>query len=177
MSKTKIIFAAVLLVIAAGIYFLFYGGGLAPSDKIPIGMEFLDTELHETKDGKAVWSIKVGRAELDADRNTARFTDVDGYFKDENIELHITAKNGMAKRNEKFLRLEGDVEGKTTDGAVLHAKNLCYDGVKGILSTDEFFTVEKDGKMLSADSFTADRVLKEIVAKGHAKLETKEETK
>lgn len=176
MKRKGVIIAAVLLALAAGLYFLFGSGGLGPEIG-SVGMEFSGSELHETKDGKAVWSLKVGHATLDADRNTAHFTDVDGYFKNDSIELRLTAKTGMAKRNEKTLYLEGDVVGTTTDGAVLHAKNLSYDGKKEILSTDQFFTVEKDGKILSADSFTADRILQEIVAKGHAKLETKEEAK
>lgn len=175
-KKHGIILAAVFIVLA-GFYLLFYGEELFGGGGEPIGMEFLGSELHETKDGKAVWSLKAGHITVEADRNTARFEDVEGYFKDENVELRLSAKTGMAKRNEKLLVLEGDIVGTTTDGAVLHAKNLRYDGLKEILSTDEFFTVEKDGKILSADSFTADRILKEIVAKGHAKLETKEEAK
>lgn len=39
------------------------------------------------------------------------------------------------------------------------------------------FNAEKDGRILTADSFTADRVLEKIVAKGHAKLADKEANK
>lgn len=67
------------------------------------------------------------------------------------------------------------MEGQTSDGAVLHAENLTYDGKTNQLSTDRFFTVEKDGKILSADSFTADRILQMIEARGNARLADKEE--
>ena len=69
------------------------------------------------------------------------------------------------------------IEGKTKDGLILYAKNLTYDGKKQVLSTDCSFTAEKDGRILTADSFTADRVLEKIVAKGHAKLADKEANK
>ena len=75
------------------------------------------------------------------------------------------------------VNLEGDIEGKTKDGLILYAKNLTYDGKKQVLSTDCSFTAEKDGRILTADSFTADRVLEKIIAKGHAKLADKEENK
>lgn len=91
--------------------------------------------------------------------------------------MSIKAKKGIIKRAEQTVNLEGDIEGKTKDGLILYAKNLTYDGKKQVLSTDCSFTVEKDGRILTADSFTADRVLEKIVAKGHAKLADKEANK
>lgn len=176
MNKRNILLAGILLAGAGGLYALFGGGGSGPAGTggVPaVSMEFSDTELHETRDGETVWTIRVGHAAMDADKNTIRLTDVDGYFKNESLELHLTAKSGIAKRKEKTLYLEGDVVGRTSDGAVLQAQNLSYDGMKEILSTDQFFTVEKDGRILSADSFTADRILQEIEARGHARLEEK----
>ena len=63
------------------------------------------------------------------------------------------------------------------DGLVLYAKNLTYDGKTQILSTDQFFTAEKDNRVLTGDSFTGDRVLQQLTAKGHAKLADKEDAK
>ena len=114
---------------------------------------------------------------MESDRNTAYLTDIEGFFAEDGNELSIKAKKGIIKRAEQTVNLEGDIEGKTKDGLILYAKNLTYDGKKLVLSTDCSFTAEKDGRILTADSFTADRVLEKIVAKGHAKLADKEANK
>ncbi len=173
----KLAAGAAALLLCGGLWFLFSapeeGTG---TDNVPVpAMEFSDTEVHEMENGNIVWKMNVGHATLDADKNTMHFTDVDGYFKNDDMELTLKARSGMAKRQERLLYLEGDVEGQTSDGAVLHAENLTYDGTTNQLSTDRFFTVEKDGKILSADSFTADRILQMIEARGNARLADKEE--
>ena len=173
----KLAAGAAALLLCGGLWFLFSapeeGTG---TDNVPVpAMEFSDTEVHEMENGNIVWKINVGHATLEADKNTMHFTDVDGYFQNDDMELTLKARSGMAKRQEHLLYLEGDVEGQTSDGAVLHAENLTYDGKTNQLSTDQFFTVEKDGKILSADSFTADRILQMIEARGNARLADKEE--
>lgn len=179
MSKKTLIGIAAGVLAAAGIFFLFKDDMGTPGENganaLP-AMEFSETELHETENGKETWRLKVGHVIMAADKNTAELTDVSGYFKNDTIELTLTAKRGEAKREEKKLYLEGEVEGKTTDGAVLHAENLTYDGKTGILSTDKAFTIEKDGRILSADSFKADRILQKLEARGNARLREKGET-
>ncbi len=174
----KLAAGAAALVLCGGLWFFFSGPEETGETAAPTpAMEFSDTELHELEGGKIVWKMNVGHAAIDADKNTMHFTDVDGYFKNDDVELTLKAKSGMAKRQERLLYLEGDVEGRTSDGAVLHAANLTYDGMTNRLSTDQFFTVEKDGKILSADSFVADRILQTIEARGNARLADKEATK
>ena len=148
-NKKSILIVLVILLAVLGIYFLFkddhHEKGSAKSDGP--AMEFSNIEMKEDKDGQSVWRIK---AKLNADQ-------------------------GHYDRKQKKVHVEGHVEGTSSDGMVLHAKNLTYDGHTDILSTDEFFTAEKDGRVLTADSFTADRVLEKITAKGHARLADKED--
>lgn len=175
----KFLISAVIIILIAGIYFLFRDDMAAEDgakNSAP-AMEFTGTEMHEVENGKETWRLSVGHVKMGTDQNTAELEDIEGYFKNETVELHLTAKRGIAKRTEKSLYLEGEVTGTTTDGAVLHAENLTYDGKTGILSTDKAFTVEKGNHILSADSFTADRILQKIEAKGHALLKEKGETK
>ncbi len=174
-KRLTIRIAAAALVVCGGLWFLYSEPGGGSTETPGPAMEFSDSELHELENGRIVWKMNVGRASIDPDKNTMHFTDVDGYFKNEDVELTLKAKTGMAKRQEKLLYLEGDVVGQTSDGAVLHAENLSYDGKTGKLSTDQFFTVEKDGKILSADSFVADRILQTIEARGNARLAEKED--
>lgn len=173
MNKRWAMGAAVLAVMA-GLYFLFAepGGGEKSAVSVP-AMEFSDSEIHEMQDGQVVWKLKAGHVALGADKNTAQLTDIEGYFKNEDMELQIQAERGEAKRAEKTLYLEGNIEGRTADGAVLHAENLTYDGKTGRLSSSSRFTAEKDGKILTADSFIADRVLQRIEARGNARLAEK----
>ena len=156
--KKSIIGVVLMVLITLGVYILFKGDGnsVFTGDDTTQAVEFNDINLNEEKDGKVIWNLKARHVKMESDRNTAYLTDIEGFF----------AEN-----------LEGDIEGKTKDGLILYAKNLTYDGKKQVLSTDCSFTAEKDGRILTADSFTADRVLEKIVAKGHAKLADKEANK
>lgn len=178
MSRRSLLIAALVVLVGAFLYFFLTDTGEAPGETgpAPAVMEFSDTELHETQNGDTVWKMNVAHMKLDADKNTAHLTGIDGYFKNQDIELNLKADKGIADRGKQTLYLEGHVEGTTTDGAVLHAENLTYDGKTQKLSTDKTFIAEKDGKILTADSFDADRVLQVIQAKGHAHLRDKEAT-
>lgn len=178
MSKKSWLIAGVILVVGIALYFFLSDPGPDESGEkpSPATMEFHDTELNEKQNGNMVWSMKVKHMVLDAGKNKATLEGIDGYFKNQDIELTIKADRGSADRAAQTLYLEGHVEGTTTDGAVLHAENLTYDGKTGKLSTDKAFAAERDGRVLTADSFTADRILSTIEAKGHARLQDKEAT-
>ena len=92
-------------------------------------------------------------------------------------ELHLKADRGRVDRSTKIIYIEGNVEGYGKEGEELYAENLTYDGNKDILSTDKAFVAKKDGKVLTADRFEADRVIQKITARGHAKLADEEGTK
>lgn len=176
--KKLIISVAFILLIALGVYALFKeNGNLVITGDMSPAVEFNDIDLNEEKDGKVIWNLKARHVKMENDKNTAYLTDIEGFFAEDGNELFLKAKKGIVKRVEQTVKLEGDIVGKTKDGLILQAKNLSYDGKKQILSTDQSFVVEKDGRVLTADSFTADRVLEKIMAKGHAKLADKEENK
>ena len=101
----------------------------------------------------------------------------DGSFMKDDNEIDLTADTGKIDRKAQTVYVEGNVKGKSKDGLVLYAKNLTYDGKTQILSTDQFFTAEKDNRVLTGDSFTGDRALQQLTAKGHAKLADKEDAK
>lgn len=178
MSKRSLLIAALVVLVGISLYFFLNEEGGVPGEEgsAPAVMEFSNSELHETQNGDTVWKLNVEHITLDANKNTAHLTGIEGYFKNKDIELNLKADKGVADRGKQTLYLEGHVEGTTTDGAVLHAENLTYDGKTQKLSTDKAFIAEKDGKILTADSFNADRVLQTIQAKGHAHLRDKEAT-
>lgn len=178
-KKSIIGVVLMVLITLVGVYILFKGDGnsVFTGDDTTQAVEFNDINLNEEKDGKVIWNLKARHVKMKSDRNTAYLTDIEGFFAEDGNELFIKAKKGIIKRAEQTVNLEGDIEGKTKDGLILYAKNLTYDGKKQVLSTGCSFTAEKDGRILTADSFTADRVLEKIVAKGHAKLADKEANK
>lgn len=170
--------AAVILFLALGIYFLFKDDSresLGSGENTVTTMEFSNIELKEDQQGKPVWRLKAKHVIMSKDKNSAELEGLEGYFIKDGNELYLTADKGTVTRKDKKVYIEGHVEGQSDDGIVLHAENLTYDGNTQILSTDQFFTAEKDGKVLTADSFTGDRVLQELTAKGHAKLSEKED--
>lgn len=177
--KKLIISLLCVCLMGIGLYFLFKEDQtvMDTSAVTDQAVEFDDIDLNEEKDGKTVWRLKARHVKMENNKNIIYLTDVDGQFSQDENELTLSAKKGIIKRTEQTVFLEGNVEGTTKDGLILHAKNLTYDGKKQILSTDQSFMVEKENRVLTADSFTADRVLEKIVAKGNAKLADKEENK
>lgn len=168
----------VVLLLVAGIYFLFKDDAprsQGENGKSSTAMEFSNIEMKEDQNGKSVWKIKAKHVSMSQDKNTAELEGLEGTFLKDGDELHLSADKGKLNRKEKTVYVEGHVEGKNSDGMVFHAKNLTYNGKTEKLSTDQAFVAEKDGKILTADSFEGDRVLQQLTAKGHAKLADKEE--
>ena len=175
-TKTGLIIA-VLLLLVLGIYFLFKDDHASESggSSSVTTMEFSNIELKEDQEGKPTWRLKAKHVIMSKDKNSAEMEGIDGYFIKDGNKLSLTADKGTYSRKDQKVYIEGHVEGESSDGLILHAENLTYDGKKQILSTDKFFTAEKDGRVLTADSFTGDRVLEKLTAKGHAKLAEKED--
>ena len=178
-NRKTLIIVVVILLIALGIYFLFKDDNKAMNQSAisSAAMSFKNIDMKETKDGQLVYRFKAKNVEMSADKNLVLLTGVEGsYFKDGD-ELHLVGDRGKIDRKAKTVYIEGNVHGTNKAGEELYAENLTYDGNKEILSTDKFFTATKDNKVLTGDSFTADRIIRVITAKGHAKLADKEDTK
>lgn len=178
-NRNLILAAVLILLVAVGIYFLFKDDnkGMNAASSTGPSIEFHNSDVKETKDGKIVWRFKAGHATVSKNQNDVNMEQVEGYFMKDGDELHLKADKGKIDRAAKTIYIEGSVEGYGKDGEELYAENLTYDGNKEILSTDKAFIVKKDGKVLTADAFDADRVLQKITARGHAKLAEEEGAK
>lgn len=178
-NRKTIIILVVVLLIALGIYFLFKDDheNMNRAASSSAAMSFKNIDMTESKDGQLIYRFKAKEVNMSKDQNVILLTGVEGsYFKDGD-ELHLVGDRGKIDRKKKTVYIEGNVHGKNKAGEELYAENLTYDGNKEILSTDKFFTATKDNKVLTGDSFTADRIIQVITAKGHAKLADKEDTK
>ena len=178
-NRNLILIVVIILLLAAGIYFLFKDDnkGMNTASSSAPSIEFHNSDVKETKDGKIVWRFKAGHAKVSKDQNFIDMEQVEGDFMKDGDELHLKADEGRIDRGAKTVYIEGNVEGHGKDGEELYAENLTYDGNKDVLSTDKAFVVKKDGKVLTADEFDADRVLQKITARGHAKLAEEEGAK
>lgn len=176
-----LLIVVLVLLLAGGIYLLFkddHKRMRAASSSHGPAMEFSNIELSEKdKKGNPLWLVKAKHVEMSQDKNHVHMEGITAYFYKDDNEMNLVADKGEVDRQKQTVYVEGHVEGHSKDGMVLHAENLSYDGKTEILSTDKFFTAEKDNRVLTADSFTGDRVLQELTAKGHAKLADKEESK
>lgn len=178
-NRKTIIIVVVILLIALGIYFLFKDDtkNMNQAGSSSAAMSFKNIDMTESKDGQLIYRFKAKDVNMSRDQNEILLTGVEGsYFKDGD-ELHLVGDRGKIDRKKKTVYIEGNVHGTNKAGEELYAENLTYDGNKEILSTDKFFTATKDHKVLTGDSFTADRIIQVITAKGHAKLADKEDTK
>lgn len=174
-----LLIGGIILLLALGIYFLFRGDDEAMRSDASSGpaIEFDNIDFHESKDGETVWQIKAAHVTMDKDRNLIHMTGVQGFFVKDGDELQLSADKGEMDRTRQTVYLEGNVDGKTKTGMTLKAENLSYDGKTQVLSTDRFFTAERDNRVLTGDSFRGDRVLNQLRVEGHAKLADKEEEK
>lgn len=154
-------------------YFLFHDKGGLPGAGLS-SMEFSGVDLKEERNGELLWKLKIDHGKVDVEKNIIYLEGIDGYFQEGENQLQITAKEGRWEKDRERICLEGQIRGKTKTGLSLFAENLIYDGKTGVLSTDKPFRIEKDGRELSADAFTADRGLEKITATGHATLKEKE---
>jgi hypothetical protein len=171
---SKKLWLIIIMGIFIGLFYFFFCNKEKPTEENQSTIEFTGVELKEEQNGKVIWKLKVDHGKVDRENNIIQLTGIDGYFIKDDNQLQIIAKEGRWEKNNKIIFLEGHVEGKTSDGGHVSAENIKYDEKIDTLSTDKPFTIEKNGRILSADSFTADRVLEEITAKGHAKLKDKE---
>ncbi|MDY6084569.1 MAG: LPS export ABC transporter periplasmic protein LptC [Dialister sp.] len=173
--KSLILTVLVILLVALAYYLLFSGTGTDQKQTLPpSAMEFDNLDLKEETDGQLVWKLKAAHVKMDNDKNTIRMDGVEIYFSKDGNELHVTGDSGMLKQKEKTVDITGHVEGKTADGMIYRGDNIHYDGKTQILSSDRHFSAERNGRVLTAESFKADRMLERIEAKGNARLADKE---
>ena len=116
-KRTKMIIGAAAL-LCLGLFLLFGGGNWfgKPEVTVPV-MELSNSEMQETQGGKVIWKLKAERVSIGADKNSATMENVEGYFKNEDTEFTLKAKTGRVLRKEQWVYLEGEVRGKTKDGA------------------------------------------------------------
>lgn len=170
-SKKKIWITALIAIICIGIYLLFGNDGIGKhSSEADFAIEFKGTEIKEERNGELIWKLKADHVNIDKDKNILNVKGVECVFHDKGVSLDIHADIATFNKKDNILYLEGSIDGKTSEGTSVNAKKLKYDGKTEILSSDSKFFVEKDGYKLKADSFTADRVLNVIKAKGNASL-------
>ena len=114
--------------------------------------EFSGADLKEEENGQLVWSLKVDHVKVDPQTQISYLTGVQGFFQKGDSRLKLQAQHGTVDQKKKQIHLEGSIEGKSSDGITLNAKNLDYDGNTDILSAQGGFTAEQDGRVLTADS-------------------------
>lgn len=172
-QKKWILAVFLFLATAAAVWMMKDSGtgrpGGASSSSSPMA-EFSGADLKEEENGQLVWSLKVDHVKVDPQTQISYLTGVQGFFQKGDSRLKLQAQQGTVDQKKKQIHLEGSIEGKSSDGITLNAKNLDYDGNTDILSAQGGFTAEQDGRVLTADSFTADRVLQEIKAMGSPRL-------
>lgn len=171
-SKKKIFIIIITVIICIGIYLLFRKDGFEfkHSKEAEFAIEFKGTELKEERDGKLIWKLKADRVNIDKDKNVMSIEGAECIFNDNGMSLDVNADSAIFNKNENVLYLKGSIKGHSDDGTSIKAENLKYESKTGILSSDRPFFIEKDGHKLTADSFTADRILKTVKAKGNASL-------
>ena len=134
-------------------------------------VEFSGAFLEEKKDGKPIWKLAAKKIMMDPVKKKVYLTDFNGVFIDEKgTELTLTAPEGVADQNTKQIILKGEIIGKSSDGTVLKAVNLQFDGMKNIVTATDGFTITKNDTVITGNKLNADVALELITATGNAKI-------
>ncbi len=81
-NRNLILIVVIILLLAAGIYFLFKDDnkGMNTASSSAPSIEFHNSDVKETKDGKIVWRFKAGHATVSKDQNFIDMEQVEGDF-------------------------------------------------------------------------------------------------
>ena len=79
-NRNLILIVVIILLLAAGIYFLFKDDnkGMNTASSSAPSIEFHNSDVKETKDGKIVWRFKAGHAKVSKDQNFIDMEQVEG---------------------------------------------------------------------------------------------------
>lgn len=108
-NRNLILIVVIILLLAAGIYFLFKDDnkGMNTASSSAPSIEFHNSDVKETKDGKIVWRFKAGHATVSKDQNFIDMEQVEGDFMKDGDELHLKAdKAGLTVVPKPFILKE-----------------------------------------------------------------------
>lgn len=127
MNKTFIgVVVALLLIITGGLYY-FFSDTPAPSSNATVEekkpqegkVQFLGTNLTETKEGKTQWEINADQILAKADNKLIEFIKMQAqiYGTGEQGNIKLTANQGQMDQVSKMITLHGDIKAVSDKGA------------------------------------------------------------
>ncbi len=176
-KNQKIIIAIVLAALVAMCYWTVSTIPEQPTDTAPLDkriMTYDGNTIVEEKDGKKLWEMTAETMEVDIDTQDAAITNMDAkFYAEDGRELHVKAPKASYKAGDKFLTVEGGLQGDSTDGLHVKSDGLEWNAKEEKMALVGNAELQRDSDALKAkgDRIESHDNFKRFKIIGHAHLE------
>ncbi len=172
-SKEFWIVVIVFLICIAGIAYIFVGESptvATPKPPDTALVNFTGADLHESKDGKVIWTLKAKEIKYNPKTKDVFLTDVEGTFNKDGQVLTVKAPEATVTNEQKVISLKGKIDGQSTDGMKFEGLDLVFNNETKQFETLHPFTYRRGDTTITGDTLSGDIILQKINASGHVKL-------
>jgi hypothetical protein len=173
--RQSIALAAVVLLLAGGVYYFLKDEGLPPikttaaePDAAEENLIFSSGSINEKQDGKDIWELNAQSIVTNVRAQKAQLSKVTGtFYGGQTGAITLAAENAVVDNATKNIELTEKVA-ITGQGITLNAPSAKWDGFKFLASGG--IDVKKDDLVLTGETLEASPDLEKIIVKGRARL-------
>lgn len=171
MKRTKWWLGGLLVVLVLAILYAVLADPAAGTSAVAEGrrVEFTGAELKQERDGELVWRLGAKHILVDPSSGILYLEEAELFCRDGEREVHIHATNATADRKTHRITLQGTVEVRGNDGATAKLADVVYDGATEMLTATGGVQYQRGDVVLTGDTLTADRTLRQVRISGHAR--------
>lgn len=175
MSKTRIVLYCLMVVIVAGIGFVFMSHS-RPKEKKPVALESVMPEksdvclsrIHHvaTRDGVKEWMLDAESAQYEKAGSTTVFKDICAtFFLEGGRAVILNSRDGVLSTDTKDMEIWGDVVARS-GSYQLNTNRIRYDHKAQVLSTLTPVVIKGKGLEITGDRMTFDLQTEHVVVQG-----------
>ena len=176
-KNQKILIAIVLAALAALCYWTVTTIPERITEEAPLEkrvMTYDGNTIVEEKDGKKLWEMTSESMEVDIDTQDAIINKIDAkFYTEDGRVLHVQAPKASYKAGDKFLTVEGGLQGDSTDGMHVKADGLEWHAKESKMALVGNAELQRDSDAVKAkgDRIESLNNFKKFKIIGHAHLE------
>ncbi|HWR44319.1 LPS export ABC transporter periplasmic protein LptC [Sporomusa sp.] len=180
-KKTYLGIAFAVLILAGGLYYLFWGGTAGDSSTDPqaapaqaaSNLTFAGSSIVEEQDGKKLWELSADTIEAEPTGKVVYLNNLKGVFYQENgNKIEIIAKRAILDSKTHDISMQGDIKATASDGAVFTAAEARWSGDLKSFTGTGGVTLTRNGTIITGDNILTDANMEKVKVYGRAKVIT-----
>ncbi|SMC38768.1 LPS export ABC transporter periplasmic protein LptC [Sporomusa malonica] len=179
-KKMYVGIACAVLILAGGLYYLFWGGtsGDASTDPQaapvqPANITFAGSSIVEEQDGKKLWELSAETIEADVNGKVVYLNNLKGiFYQDNGSKIDIIAKRATLDTKTHDISMQGDVKATASDGAVFTAAEARWSGEPQGFTGTGGVSLTRNGTIITGDNIITDAKMEKVKVFGKAKVIT-----